>query len=126
MAQPRTIEQGRAQKAYEFAEQGMEQTSDYKNKVKSFPMMIKTNGLGAAIAFAKGKSGWKTVYTQIESYLKKDDLFNSFENITLQDTPLDSYLTQIDSTLYRAITVEVMALFTWLRRFAEGFENQKG
>ena len=125
MAQSRTIEQGRAKKAYEFAQQGMNETSDYKNKVKSFPMMIKTNGLGAAVAFAKGKSGWKTVYNQIENYLKKNDLFNSFENLSLQNIPLDSYLTQIDSTLYRAITVEVMALFTWLRRFAEGLDKKE-
>jgi len=126
MAQPRTIEQGRAQKAYEFAQQGMNETSDYKNKVKSFPMMIKTNGLGAAVAFAKGKSGWSRVYQQIENHLMKNDLFNTYGNITLQKDGLDYYLTHIDSTLYRAITVEVMALFTWLRRFAEGFENQKG
>ena len=122
MAQPRTIEQGRAQDAYRFATQGMkEQPSDYKNKVKSFPMMIKTNGLGAAVAFAKGKSGWITVYSQIENHLKGNDLFNSNWD---ENTPLDSYLTQIDSTLYRAITVEVMALFTWLRRFAEGLETK--
>jgi CRISPR-associated protein Cmr5 len=120
MAQPRTIEQGRAQKAYEFATQGMNESPDYKNKVKSFPMMIKTNGLGAAVAFANGKSGWKTVYKQIENHLRQNDLFNSNWD---DNTPLDSYLTQIDSTLYRAITVEVMALFTWLRRFAEGLEN---
>lgn len=124
MAQPRTIEQGRAQRAYEFATKGMSESPDYKNKVKSFPMMIKTNGLGAAVAFAKGKSGWKTVYKQIENHLKQNDLFNNFEGLLLQNTNLDSYLTQIDSTLYRAITVEVMALFTWLRRFAEGFENK--
>lgn len=124
MAQPRTIEQGRANRAYEMAVEGMNESPDYKSKVKSFPMMIKTNGLGAAVAFAKGKSGWKTVYTQIDNYLKNKDLFNTFENISLQNTALDSYLTQIDSTLYRAITVEVMALFTWLRRFAEGLENK--
>ncbi|OYT15846.1 MAG: type III-B CRISPR module-associated protein Cmr5 [Bacteroidetes bacterium 4572_77] len=123
MALPRTIEQGRAQEAYEFAMQGMNETSDYKNKVKSFPMMIKTNGLGAAVAFAKGKSGWMTVYNQIEIHLRQNDLFNTYKEVSLQNEPLDSYLTQIDSTLYRAITVEVMALFTWLRRFAEGIEN---
>jgi len=123
MAQPRTIEQGRAKMAYEFATQGMNETTDYKNKVKSFPMMIKTNGLGAAVAFAKGKSGWGTVYTQIENHLRQNDLFNAYKDVSLQNEPLDSYLTQIDSTLYRAITIEVMALFTWLRRFAEGIEN---
>ena len=126
MAQPRTIEQGRAKDAYEFAQQGVNEISDYKNKVKSFPMMIKTNGLGAAVAFAKGKSGWKTVYKQIEIHLKQNDLFNTFGDISLQSTPLVAYLTQIDSTFYRAITVEVMALFTWLRRFADGFENKNG
>jgi CRISPR-associated protein Cmr5 len=124
MPQPRTIEQGRAQKAYEFAQQGMNETSDYKNKVKSFPMMIKTNGLGAAVAFANGKSGWGTVYNQIENYLRGNELFNNYENPSLQSTSLDSYLTQIDSSLYRAITVEVMALFTWLRRFAEGLDKK--
>ena len=121
MAKPRTIEQGRAQDAYKLADAGMRETSDYKNKVKSFPMMIKTNGLGAAVAFAKGKSGWQTVYSQIQNYLRKNELFNKDWS---ENTPLDSYLTQIDSTLYRAITIEVMALFTWLRRFAEGLENK--
>ena len=120
MAELRTIEQGRAQDAYKLAEAGMKETSDYKNKVKSFPMMIKTNGLGAAVAFAKGKSGWKTVYSQIQNYLRKNELFNKDWP---ENTPLDSYLTQIDSTLYRTITVEVMALFTWLRRFAEGMDK---
>ena len=124
MIKLRTIEQGRAQDAYKLAEAGMKVTSDYKNKVKSFPMMIKTNGLGAAVAFAKGKKDWNIVYTQLEDYLKEKYLFNHFGNISLQDTPLDSYLTQIDSSLYRTITVEVMALFTWLRRFAEGLVNK--
>lgn len=122
MAKPRTIEQGRAQDAYILAEAGMNETSDYKNKVKSFPMMIKTNGLGAAVAFAKGKSGWKTVYRQIQDHLRKNELFNQGWS---ENRPLDSYLTQIDSSLYRAITVEVMALFTWLRRFAEGMDKSK-
>ncbi|MBN2835290.1 MAG: type III-B CRISPR module-associated protein Cmr5 [Candidatus Delongbacteria bacterium] len=125
MAQPRTIEQGRAMKAFEMAKAGMADNKDYKNRVKSFPMMIKTNGLGAAVAFAKGKKDWKMVYNQIEEYLMQNSLYNNFQNVSLNspNTPLDSYLTQIDSSLYRAITVEVMALFTWLRRFAEGLSK---
>ncbi len=129
MAQPRTIEQGRAQKAYEFAKDGTNdgKNKEYKNKVKSFPMMVKTNGLGAAVAFINGKKDkdWTKIYSQLKGYLEGKDLFiTPKEGIKLKDTPLDSYLTQIDSSLYRAITVEVMALFTWLRRFAEGFDNK--
>jgi len=124
MVQPRTIEQGRAKIAYEFAKEGMNdgKNKEYKNKVKSFPMMVKTNGLGAAVAFINGKNDkdWNKIYTQLDGYIKQNEL-----NDLKKDDSLVSYLTQIDSTLYRAITVEVMALFTWLRRFAEGFENQK-
>jgi len=123
MAQPRTIEQGRAQKAYEFAKDGTNdgKNKEYKNKVKSFPMMIKTNGLGAAVAFIYGKKDkdWTKIYNQLERYLKQNELNN-----LNKDDSLVPYLTRIDSTLYRAITVEVMALFTWLRRFAEGFDNK--
>ena len=123
MAAPRIIEQGRAKKAYELAKAGMSVSSDYKNKVKSFPMMIKTNGLGAAVAFAKGKNDWKKIYDQLEEYLKKNDLYNNYENISLNNIDLDYFLTKIDSSLYRAITNETLALFTWLRRFAEGLSN---
>ena len=123
MAQPRTIEQGRAKIAYEFAKDGTNdgKNKEYKNKVKSFPMMIKTNGLGAAIAFINGKKDkdWTKIYSQLEEYLKQNELNDLGNNDSLV-----SYLTQIDSTSYRAITVEVMALFTWLRRFAEGFDNK--
>jgi len=123
MATPRTIEQGRAKRAYELAKAGMSDSSDYKNKVKSFPMMIKTNGLGAAVAFAKGKKDWKKIYNQLEKYLKENDLYNNYENISLEGTDLDYFLTRIDSSLYRAITNETIALFTWLRRFAEGLSK---
>jgi CRISPR-associated protein Cmr5 len=129
MALPKTLEQGRASIAFDLAGAGMKSNPDYKNKVKSFPMMIKTNGLGAAVAFIKGKDAvWKNIYKQIEDYLKTNDLFNEYKSkengqektVCLKQNTLDDYLTKIDSSLYRAITIETLALFTWLRRFAEG------
>ena len=128
MALPKTIEQGRARKAFELAKEGMKDNKDYKNKVKSFPMMIKTNGLGAVVAFAKGKNDWKKVYHQLEDYLKDKPLYNQYKTenkiITINEHGLDYFLTQIDSALYRAMTIEVLALFTWLRRFAEGLSKE--
>lgn len=124
----KTIEQNRAKFAYECAEKGKEldKASEYKAYVKKLPTLIKTNGLAAALAFAflKGtKDGtlqknqaWGLLYAQIEAWLNKD----TKELITFEENRLKYQLTTVDSSTYRAITVEVLAFLTWLRRFSDG------
>jgi len=122
------LEQGRAAFAYRCAEEGakLNKKKEYKAYVKRMPMYIKTNGLGAAMAFAfsKGSKGgkidesnaWGLLHQHIEGWLKEDQK----EMIEFQDDRLAQSLTKVDSSTYRAVTVEVLAFLSWLRRFAEG------
>jgi CRISPR-associated protein Cmr5 len=118
------LEQGRARFAYECALKGSEldKPTEYKRYVKKIPMLIKTNGLGATFAFMFSKGGtYSSIGKHILDWLKKDEKcllpsdlsINSFEE-------LNNYIISEDSLKYRMITVEVLAFFNWLRRFAEG------
>ncbi len=121
------LEQGRAASAFQYAEEGkiLTKSKEYKAYVKKMPMLIKTNGLGAAIAFAfaKGSKGgvpqpdkaWGRLYMQIEDWLNKDKK----QLIEFTKNRLAYQLTQIDSYTYRAVTLEIMALLSWMKRFSE-------
>lgn len=116
-----TLEQGRAKYAYECAEQGASEakSSEYKSYAKKIPMMIKTNGLGATLAFIKSKNErYKKIYHQIAEWIAQNELFNYNTRTDLVD-----FVISCDSTVYRALTIEILALFNWLRRFAEGLIN---
>ncbi|HHW01218.1 MAG TPA: type III-B CRISPR module-associated protein Cmr5 [Thermoanaerobacterales bacterium] len=122
------LEQGRASFAYKCARAGnqIDKRKEYKQYVKKLPMLIKTNGLGAALAFVRSKisdktseSGhaYKLIYDQIAEWLKKDDK----KLIDLSgDADLVAAIISLDSSQYRAVTIEVLAFLNWLRRFAEG------
>lgn len=116
------LEQGRAQFAY-LAVTSQKDTAvegDYKAYAKKIPMLIKTNGLGATIAYieAKGKTkkAYMEIYKQIAQWLKKDDK----SLVDLSQTNLTEAIISLDSSAYRAVTVEILALFSWLSRFSEG------
>lgn len=123
-----TLEQGRAAFAYDAAVEGekLSKNTEYKAYVKKLPMYIKTNGLGAAISFAfakgskngvadKGKA-WGLIYSQIEDWLKNNWELSEFN----QGERLMENLLKMESSEYRATTIEVLALLNWMRRFAEG------
>ena len=119
------IEQGRAKFAYDCAHQVLSKDSkfgkEYKSYVKKIPMLIKTNGLGATFAFvlSKAKEGnpYQLIYQQTTAWLKVDQK----KLIDLPNNPnLVSEIITLDSPQYRAVTVEVLAFFNWLKRFADG------
>ena len=89
---------------------------DYKSYVKKIPMMILNNGLGATFAFiySKKKEGnaYERIYNQIQKWLKADK-------------DLVEWIIYQDSQEYRATTNEVLALFNWLKRFADGMIEKK-
>ena len=136
------IEQGRADFAYKCAEEAKQiwsregmpdnkdsrEAKDYKSYVKKIPMMIKTNGLGATLAFIKSKSKCKNnkpsnAYALINEQLKQWFLHDAQHYLMPELTSNDDLVAVVialKSTQYRAVTVEIMALFGWLRRFAEG------
>ena len=118
----RELERDRAKFAYdrveEIAEDRIVKHSEYKSYCKKIPSMIQTNGLSATFAFMNSKGGtYKTIYEQINSWIidryKGDgDLDNGDE--------LMKKLLLLESTKYRKVTIEILALFNWLRRFADG------
>jgi CRISPR-associated protein Cmr5 len=121
------IEQGRAKFAYECANNIQRELKEsYKSHVKSFPMLIKTNGLGASLAFLfskkdKEKEVYKKVGENIVKWLKENENYKNYglvEPTNLED--LTKGVIRLNSIEYRALTIEVLAFFNWLKRFAEG------
>lgn len=121
------LEQARASFAFQCAkaasskEQG-KKPEEYKSFAKKLPMIIKTNGLGAALAFAlsksKNKPSWGLVYNDVQSWLRQDQ--KKFLLGAHAEEELAKAVIELESPEYRAVTVEVLAFLNWLRRFAEG------
>jgi CRISPR-associated protein Cmr5 len=114
-----SLEQGRAKFAYECAEKGIKIGKEYKSFDRKLPMLIKTNGLGAALAFAKNKDdASKKIYGHIYEWLKTDNKLGIFKKEEEED--LVAVVISQDSSNYRALTIETLAFLAWLKRFAEG------
>jgi len=129
----KAIENGRAQSAFSCAKKAAEdKLPKFDSYVKKIPMMIKTNGLGATFAFMlskKGKTEWH-VYKQIGEGIadwlkvnKKFELLGLSEPRDFID--LSKKSVSIDSSPYRALTVEVLSYLNWLRRFADGLYGEE-
>ncbi len=118
------LEQGRAEFAYDCAKEGNEinKKKEYKSYVKKIPILIKTNGLGATFAFMLSKGGtYIFIGEQVLAWLKNDEkgLLTDAEHIqSFED--LTGWIISRNSSEYRALTIEVLAFFGWLRRFADG------
>ncbi len=113
----RDIEKERAIFAYEKVEEAIANNnikqSEYKSYCKKIPSYIQTNGLSATFAFIFSKNTtYKFIYKQVDERLK--DRYNK------GDMELVEWCIKLDSNKYRKVTIEVLALFNWLRRFAEG------
>jgi CRISPR-associated protein Cmr5 len=124
------IERERARFAYECAERGkdLNKSKEYKAYIKKIPMLIKSNGLASALAFVKAKSTTETskagyayyvINEQLTQWLKQEPkgiLSDKLNN----NVDLVKAVLELNSDEYRAVTNEVLAFLTWLKRFAEG------
>ena len=119
------IEQGRASYAFSCASEGkkLEKNKEYKSYVRKIPTLIRTNGLGATLAFVYSKAkkdpkekeyAYKKIYEQIAQWLEQKDLVEDGQN-----KELVKKVVALNSTEYRLLTNEVLSLFKWLARFAE-------
>ncbi|NLO98312.1 MAG: type III-B CRISPR module-associated protein Cmr5, partial [Peptococcaceae bacterium] len=69
-----------------------------------------------AFAFVKSKNkekAYELIYKQTEEWLKESGCLSGQEELIEQ-------IIKKNSTDYRYLTNEVLALFNWLRRFSEG------
>lgn len=101
----------------------------YKSHVKKLPMLIKTNGLGATLAYIrtkahikaedKPKKPYSLIEEQIADWLVKTKMIESTER---KDEPkfLVESVINMESSLYKHTTIEVLAFLNWLRRFVDG------
>ncbi len=117
------IDRKRAKYGYEKVSsvKGKDFAENYKSYVRNLPTMIKTNGLGTAIAFVFAKkngkeskitNAYKTIYEHIETWLKEEGY------ITKND--LMNEIINMDTIKYKQTTIEVIEILTWLKRFSEG------
>ena len=112
------IEQGRAKYAFEAVKDINDDKlkKEYKSAAKKLPVLIKTNGLGQSLAFIKKRNnGYDKLYEQVGNWLQTED--------TKQLIPrgeLVEQVIQLQSSDYRQVTVETLALLNWIRRFVDG------
>lgn len=116
-----------AKQAFGNDDRGQKGQKAYKSYAKKIPMLIKTNGLGATFSYVLSKQksepdkkeyAYKLLHDKTDEWLGKED--KSYLLAGAEGDDLISRLISLPSHRYRAVTVEVIALFTWLRRFADG------
>lgn len=115
------LEKQRSQYAYGCVVEANKKSAikkEYKSYVKKIPMMVLNNGLGATFAFvySKKKNGnaYELIDTQIQKWFKIDE-----------KEDLVKWIIEQNSSEYRATTNETLALFNWLKRFADGMIEDK-
>ena len=142
------IEQKRAKTAFDFADKGNKaafENNGQHYKPESFgtnatkvPMYIKTNGLGNTVAFIyskrtkddekKGKAGtssnsknaWSLIYEQIRFWLEDEEHSIIAEKLKAEpQKELIKHITELETEEYRSVTKEVLALFSWIKRFVK-------
>lgn len=120
MANPRTTEQKRAERALQCVQTAKSQTNknEYATLAKRGPANIQTNGLGQTLAFWRSKGKRKrgeaaeVIYQDVSNWVLA-------EMGWADEKDLLKKLTQCSTGEYRRATVEAMAFLNWLKRFAE-------
>lgn len=97
----------------------------YKAYVRRFPMYIHKNGLAASFYFALNKAGSKTtaeygdLLEHIREWIATHPLYNNWVD-TASNKKMVSDLVELTTEQYRALTLEVFAILSWLKRVSEG------
>jgi CRISPR-associated protein Cmr5 len=109
---------GKAPKvAYACAKKGShltEKKKDYKNTVKSLPMMIRLNGLGATLVYLASheKEPYQLIYAHLAGRL------TSIEDELTGDTA--TKIRDMQSDKLRKLTLEAVTFLGWVKRFSSG------
>lgn len=127
MSTRRSIEKERMKFAYDYVngkELRAEAAKKFESYVQKVPAFILTNGLGNTMAFltTKNDEQWRNVKEVVANWLWRVEgpVKSRFQSppsfIDILDKLKDDDFEDIE---YRAVMVEVLALFNWLRRFAK-------
>ncbi len=111
-----TLENNRAKFAFDMVEAVTQSKDAYKSWSKKVPVLIKTNGLGQTLAFMKSRDK-----TETNLMLEKIKEWLVLKNEIQAEDDLLQKITEIDSATYRRWSREIISLFNWVRRFAEGY-----
>lgn len=147
------LEKGRAEFAYKCAKEGKSiknkvqidneyyKDDKYTSYVKKIPQMILSNGLGQTLAFIfskrqkikngdkpgsekNPKNAYDLIYKQLTDYLKNEA--SSRIKMPPDKNELIEWVISCDSKEYMYITQELLAFLNWMRKFAEGLEEEEG
>ncbi len=119
MSQQRSLEQKRANAAWERVKAVSNKKKEYCQAAKGAMADIQINGLGQALAFwnAKGKKPTEAHYKQL---IDDVSAWVMPRIKPAEKTPLLEWVIKSASTdEYRRATSEAMAFLAWLKRFAE-------
>ena len=123
------IEQGRAKFAYDQVKKVADLDPDaagldrreaarirnrqkkYKTSAKKLPVLIKTNGLGQALAYIQTRNA--TLYQQLTGWLRGKSLIQENDDLVCA-------VISMESDQYRRVTTETLAFLNWVRRFVDG------
>lgn len=120
MSNRQRLEQNRANFAFTRASDAGK-NKEYKQWAKKVPMLIKTNGLGATLAFLCTKTDTqKRLVRDLELWYKSDTKCKNLINLSDSAYDVVGKITEVEMPAYRALTIEAIAFFNWLRRFADG------
>jgi CRISPR type III-B/RAMP module-associated protein Cmr5 len=116
------INQARAKAAWKYAE-ASNNKGNYGSYAKKFPMYVMNTGLLNAVAFAKSKGEWKQIYDDIQDWFSIEPQELIKEKLALNapkgDKALIETLLELNDNELRQVKSEILALFTWLRRFVK-------
>jgi len=108
-----TIEQERAQKAYNLVQSvDDKKIKEYKSAADKFPAMIVNCGLLQALSFYKSKDNLRPVFNALKIWFCEHYSWDA-------DTNFLDKIIKLKVFEYREKTQEALAFSTWLKRFAD-------
>lgn len=122
-SQQQTLEQKRAQQAWNDIQSVVKRSADFKKKYGSLarrvPMLVLTNGLGQTLAFlrSKGKNDASDEHNVLFNHLSTWTISQVAPKAGKQN--LLDWVLNSESTAYRRATAEALAYLAWLKRFTE-------
>ena len=112
------LEQGRAACAYNHVKKIFDldpnqkdpRQKKYKTGAKKLPVLIKTNGLGQALAYIQIRN--RDLYSNLMDWLCDKELIEASGDLVSQ-------VINMKSNEYRRLTTECLAYLNWVRRFVD-------